>query len=67
MKRHTRWLGLATLAIAVVAAACGGGDTATEKPSTGAITSTAEVKRATIQIVAKGNFAQPAGTLAAYE
>lgn len=72
MKPLSRSLAIVLLALALVAAACGGGDDeATKKKSTtsgaGAITSTEDIQKATIQIVAKGSFAQPAGTLAAYE
>jgi len=60
-------------AAALVAAACGGGDDDSASTSSdgsrgpGAVTSTEDVQSATIQIVAKGSFAQPAGSLAAYE
>ena len=72
MKPFSRSLAIVVIALALVAAACGGGDDeASKKKSTtsgaGAITSTEDLQTATIQIVAKGSFAQPAGTLAAYE
>lgn len=73
MKRHSRWLVAVLAAAALVAAACGGGDDDSASTSSdgsrgpGAVTSTEDVQSATIQIVAKGSFAQPAGSLAAYE
>jgi serine protease Do len=61
------------LALAVFAAACGGGDdsasnTSSEKPeASGAVSDPKDVKSATIQIVSKGSFVQPSGSLAAFE
>ena len=44
----------------------GGSDTTVAAPATGAISSVEDAKSGVIRIVAKGSFAEPAGTLAAY-
>ena len=67
----------ALLVTAVFLAACGGGgddddeaagsSTTTEGDDSNAVSTLRDVKAATVQIVAEGLFAEPAGTLAAYE
>ena len=44
----------------------GGSDTTVAAPATGAISSVEDAKSGVIRIVAKGSFAEPAGTLAGY-
>ena len=75
MTQTLRRLLAALIAITLVAA-CGGGDDDDDTADAGgedsgsaegAIDSLDDVKSAVIQIVAKGTFAEPAGTFAAYE
>jgi serine protease Do len=77
---QTRFRWLATLfALILLVAACGGGDDDDDDAATGgddddssevaegAVSSVEDVKDAVVQIVAKGSFAEPAGTFSAYE
>ena len=68
--RRLRRMAIASLAC-ILLAACGDSDdddaaTTTSDPS-GAVADVRDVRNATIQIVAQGSFAEPAGSLAAYE
>ncbi len=74
MNRSFRPVTVLFMALALVAAACGGDDDASPSKtsgsrddSSGAVSSVEDVKSATIQVVSKGSFVQPADSLAAYE
>ncbi len=73
MNRTYRAALVMVLALAVFAAACGGGSdsastTSGEKAdASGAVSDPKDVKSATIQIVSKGSFAQPSDSLATFE
>lgn len=75
MGRTTRQVA-AAVALALLVGACGGDDdtadagtteTTEAETASGAVSDIGDVQSATIQVVAQGSFAEPAGSLAAYE